>query len=68
MKSSFIIENCKNVRIDITKSKIKNVIISKVEKLTIVLKDCVSGVELMNSKNVDLQVLGWCPSIAVDAS
>ena len=68
MKSSFIIENCKNVTVEITKSKIKNVIISKVEKLIIVLKDCVSGVEIMNSKHVDLKVLGWCPSIAVDAS
>jgi hypothetical protein len=68
MKSCFFIENCKNVKIDISKSKIKNVIMSKVEKVQLYLKDCVSGVEIMNSKNVELKVLGWCPSIAVDAS
>jgi hypothetical protein len=64
MKSCFFIENCKNVKIDISKSKI----MSKVEKVQLYLKDCVSGVEIMNSKNVELKVLGWCPSIAVDAS
>lgn len=68
MKSCFFIENCKNTRVEISKSKIKNVIVSRCEKLQLILKDCISGVEIMNSKNVDLHVLGWCPSIAVDAS
>lgn len=68
MKNSFFVENCKNINLSIVKSKIKSIIISKCDKLKILVKDCVSGVEIMGAKNVELKVLGWCPSISVDSS
>lgn len=41
--------------------------LTKSEKATIEVKDCVSGVEIMSCKSVELKVLGWCPSINVDS-
>jgi hypothetical protein len=68
MQNGFMVENCKNISLNIDKSKIKSVMISKSDKLKVVVKDCVSGVEIMGSKNIELRVLGWCPSISVDGS
>lgn len=68
MKNSFFIENSKNIGLQIPKSKIKSVMISKCNQVKVLVKDCVSGIEIMGCKNVEIKVLGWCPSISVDSS
>lgn len=67
MNNNFFIEGCKNVKIDLSQNKMKALRLSKIEKATIEVKDCVSGVEIMSSKGVELRVLGWCPSINIDS-
>lgn len=44
MKNTIFIENSKKIQVNISKSKVKNVMVSKVEGLVLLLKDCVSGV------------------------
>ena len=54
--------------IKIDKGKIKNVMVNKAEDLTLIVRDCVSGVEIMNSRNVRVHILGMSPSISIDKS
>ena len=68
MKSAFFVENCSKCTIKIDKSKIKSVVLSRSENIELVVRDCISGVEIMNSKAVNLRILGAAPSVSIDKS
>ena len=36
--------------------------------MTLYIRDCVSGIEVMNSKGIEVRILNTCPSVSVDKS
>lgn len=65
MKHGCFIENCHDCIITID-DKFKSLQMNKSSNITLVVNNCVSGVEVMNGENLQIYVKGQTPSIAVD--
>jgi len=64
-KHTVYIYKCENSTIQI-KGKVNTIIIDDCKRTAVVFENVISGVEVVNSTAVEVQVLGKVPSIAVD--
>ncbi|SBT01094.1 cyclase-associated protein, putative [Plasmodium malariae] len=60
--------NCENSTIVIENEKFKSLQIQKCVKCNAVLKNLISSIEIIHSKNIKIQILGKCSSLSVDKS
>ena len=65
MKHGAFIENCSDSAV-IIEDKFKSLQMNKSKNVTLVVFNCVSGVDIMNCENVKIYIKGMVPSIAVD--
>jgi hypothetical protein len=67
MKHGIFFENSTGVHLKV-ESKFKSMAVSKCNDIVIEMKSCISGIELVNCKNVKIYVKERTPSISVDTS
>lgn len=65
MKQQVYIFGCENATI-ILEGKAKNIIFDSCKKTKLIFDDAVSSIEIVNSKNVQVQSKGRVPSVAID--
>lgn len=65
MKQQVYIFGCENATI-ILEGKAKNIIMDSCKKSKLIFDDAVSSIEIVNSKNVQVQSKGRVPSVAID--
>jgi len=64
-KHQVYIYKCENATIDI-KGKCKAVVVDTCTKTNVLCDTCISCIEIVNGKRMQVQVRGLCPSIAID--
>ncbi len=67
MKHGVFLENSKGINLKI-EPKFKSIVVNKCTDVTLFVNTCVSGVEIVNSSNVNLVVHERTPSISIDSS
>lgn len=67
MKHGIFLENSKHLSLKID-AKCKSIVINRCEDITLDVKSCVSGVEVISSKGVKVIVHERTPSFSVDTS
>ena len=67
MMTGIFFENCCKTHLKID-AKFKSIVVNKCEDVVLEMKSCVSGVEVINCKNVRVYVHEKAPSISADAS
>ena len=67
MKHGIFFENSKKTHLKVT-AKFKSIVISRCEDVILEMKSCISGVEVINCKNVRIYVHDRTPSISADTS
>jgi adenylyl cyclase-associated protein len=65
MKQQVYIFGCENATI-ILEGKAKNIVFDSCKKTKLIFDDAVSSIEVVNSKNVQVQSKGRVPSVAID--
>ncbi|TYZ69022.1 hypothetical protein PybrP1_006506 [[Pythium] brassicae (nom. inval.)] len=65
MKQQVYVFGCENATI-VLEGKAKNIVLDSCKKTKLVFDDAVSSVEIVNSKNVQVQSKGRVPSVAID--
>jgi adenylyl cyclase-associated protein len=64
---AILVDHCTDCVVQV-KAKVKNIVISECSKTGVVLTEVISGVEIINSKKVQVQSQGQVPSITIDST
>ena len=65
-KQQVYIFNCDNVTVKMNGPKCKSIIIDTCTKVNVIFNNIISGCELVNSKRIQVQVEGVCPTFTID--
>lgn len=65
VKEQVYIYKCSNMTIEIT-GKLKAIVVDGCQKVNVVFGTAISGLEVVNSKSIQVQTLGMCPTMSID--